>query len=76
MAPKTRLNTSTQISLVFDTGKRFLVSELPTNRDVIRYGILLRVDCATSQNYATSPHIGMGRLYILQLQLLQQHLLM
>ena len=45
MPPKTRLNTSTQISVAFGTGKQFLVSELPTNKDVIRYGILFREDC-------------------------------
>ena len=42
MPPKTRLNTSTQFSVAFGTEKQFLVSELPTNRNIIRYGILLR----------------------------------
>ena len=45
MPSKTRLNASTQISVAFGTGEQFLVSELPTNRDVIRYGILLGEDC-------------------------------
>ena len=45
MPRKTRLNASTQISVAFGTGEQFLVSELPTNKDVIRYGILLREDC-------------------------------
>ena len=45
MPPNTRLNTITQISVAFGTRKQFLISELLTNRDVIRYEILLREDC-------------------------------
>ena len=42
MAAKTRQKSGTHMSDFFGTGKEILVSELPTVRDVLRYGISLR----------------------------------
>ena len=39
---RTRLQTFTHMSNLIGTGREFLPSELPTLRDVLRYGLLLR----------------------------------
>ena len=41
-APRTRKKTGTKFSDFLGTGRDFLVSELPTLRDVLRYVVLLR----------------------------------
>ena len=39
---KTRLSVSTLLSNIIGAGKEFITSELPTSRDILRYGIYLR----------------------------------
>ena len=42
MATKTRIKSSCQLSLFLGVGKELVVSELPTARDILRYGLLQR----------------------------------
>lgn len=49
---KTTLATSTYTCSLFGTGREMLSSELPTLRDDLRYGLLLREQCGENiRNY-------------------------
>ena len=39
---KTRKKSESHLSNLVGAGKEFLPSELPTSRDVLRYGVLIR----------------------------------
>ena len=53
--PKTRTETFSHLSNFLGRGKELHPSELPTLRDVLRYGLLLREECnIDGKNYPTS----------------------
>ena len=56
---RTRTNSSSHLSNLVGTGRELLVSELPTARDILRYGIYLREHSIDDKrNYPLDELIG------------------
>ena len=59
MSSKTRKSTVTHLSLYVGTGRELISSELPTVRDMLRFGVLLReISEEDRRNYTTEQLIG------------------
>lgn len=56
---KTRTKSSSHLSIFVGNGQELLVSELPTVRDILRYGIYLREQCEDDRrNYPVDQLVG------------------
>ena len=63
---KTRHKSASNLSEFLGTGQEFLVSELPTLHDVLRFGIFLREKRDYQRNYTVKEMVKDIKLFVFQ----------